>query len=934
MIKVLVLVIIIATVIEVENRKHKVLKHRHKHALRESRPERDAGGIQLKPEATRNKLFPGYGTNFRYIGEVKNGLDRVTVVTSIPIPKFSDLHRRLLKFSNCTIDFKLPGARQEGHPQYEVNRWCAKAMAQVKHYQSQQQELQYLLRQLLNHDLYSVLPELNQTPSMYNLELYTSNGTHSVRDKRAIGSLFLKAVPGLITLAVESIGSYLKKRQHRKINIAIREMRKKENIIIGTLKQYRDEFLMYGKFNLKSIKGIIDSINALHARQTIYETMVQKREFNQRNSTLSAIKYSFDLQMFLRNAREEHIEAYKDAVKAARDFLDGVAILVQGRLPRSLFSDNQIREILQEVETIIKRNYPDYVLAATHVSHYRDMKSVTFAVDQETHSLIVTFPAFVKSFNQPPFSMYEAETVPVPIVDKNVQANSYSRVRIEKRYIAAGTDYYIQLRISELLMCKNVRYIYYCEELFVIKHKSQHSCVSAIFYNLGPAAVTNHCKFDYMYNATVPPVILDGGRDVLLANFHGPRSLKCSSVNGGLAKPAPELSYAVVNREFLCDCRLEMEHASVLRQLSSCSPSSSSKMEVKFVINLAFWQMFKKRSPASASNILPQYTGGEQTFSVNLYQSPNKVMGQPAELQSFMNTMGSDGNKIPSEEEKEAEQPLQLVMPRWLNNVLEMVCTALTTVSMCAILMIIAHHFKLKNWVASIAMAVMPPPSECVNLSAVAMASSLVAPDPAIGTKVICSYPVAVVWQNILGYLILIYAITQYFRPITWVRGYKYSKNCALYLFVYDTDHERYSPVKIMSLKGHVHHYKMKYSSGGLIMTLEKSCTFDTLKLDWNGVLLLEKNEPLKLPVSVTVALKHKIKTRRIMSQLGEVQFMLKQGSSWHDITDYYKVKRKAVKHKAETVALEVVQSPKMKRGKSPKSKRKPIDPETKPVAV
>ena len=87
-------------------------------------------------------------------------------------------------------------------------------------------------------------------------------------------------------------------------------MRKKENIIIGTLKQYREEFLMYGKFNLKSVKGIIDSINALHDRQTTYETMVQKRDFNQRNSTMSAIKYSFDLQMFLRNAREEHIEAY------------------------------------------------------------------------------------------------------------------------------------------------------------------------------------------------------------------------------------------------------------------------------------------------------------------------------------------------------------------------------------------------------------------------------------------------------------------------------------------------------------------------------------------------------------------------------------------------------------------------------------------------
>ena len=41
-------------------------------------------------------------------------------------------------------------------------------LAQAKFYQSQQEELQFLLRQLLTHDLYSVLPELNQTPSMYS----------------------------------------------------------------------------------------------------------------------------------------------------------------------------------------------------------------------------------------------------------------------------------------------------------------------------------------------------------------------------------------------------------------------------------------------------------------------------------------------------------------------------------------------------------------------------------------------------------------------------------------------------------------------------------------------------------------------------------------------------------------------------------------------
>ena len=70
--------------------------HRHRHAKTGHKPERDTGSITLKPGTAMNKLFSGYGTNFRYIGEVKNGLDRVTVVTSIPIPKYSDIEKDLL----------------------------------------------------------------------------------------------------------------------------------------------------------------------------------------------------------------------------------------------------------------------------------------------------------------------------------------------------------------------------------------------------------------------------------------------------------------------------------------------------------------------------------------------------------------------------------------------------------------------------------------------------------------------------------------------------------------------------------------------------------------------------------------------------------------------------------------------------------------------
>ena len=590
---------------------------------------------------------------------------------------------------------------------------------------------------------------------------------------------------------------------------------------------------------------------------------------------MNAVNYNFEVMMYLKNVREEHVVSYREAVKAARDLLDGIAIVTQGRLPRALISDNQLREILGKVDAMVKRNYPDYVLAGKHISHYRDMKMVTFSVDQQAHSLILTFPAFIKNYKQPPLSLYEVETVPVPIIDKNVKADSYSQVRIEKSYIAAGTDYYIQLRISELLMCKR----------FVMKHKSRHSCVSAIFYNLGPATITKNCRFDYYYNITVPPVILDGGRDVLLANFHGPRSLKCSSVNGGLAKPAPENTYAVVNREFLCDCQLDLEHASVLRQLSSCSKSSSSKMHMKFTVNLVFWEMFKKRSPNSASNIQPQYAEEVQTFSVDLYDIQIGKLDQPIDLERFMETMDTNGQKISTVEEREAEQPMQKIMPRWLDNVLVMTCTAMTAVLMIIILVLLAKHFKMKALVSMLAIQTVPPPAEAVNLTA-AMMSAMIAPDPAIGTKVVCAYPVAVIWQNILRYLVLIYAITQFFRPVTWCKGYKYNKKCALYIFVYDEDHERYSPLKIMSLKGQMHNYRMKYTGEGISLTLVRSWTYDTMTISWGGVQVMDKSDPINLPATVTVALRHKIMTRRIAQQLVEVQYMLKQGSSWHDICD------------------------------------------------
>ena len=94
--KIVFILFVTAIVMSVGNRTHGV--HRHRHANTRQIPERDTGSIILKPGTAKNKLFPGYGTNFSYIGEVKNGLDRVTVVTLIPIPKYQHTQKRPIIF--------------------------------------------------------------------------------------------------------------------------------------------------------------------------------------------------------------------------------------------------------------------------------------------------------------------------------------------------------------------------------------------------------------------------------------------------------------------------------------------------------------------------------------------------------------------------------------------------------------------------------------------------------------------------------------------------------------------------------------------------------------------------------------------------------------------------------------------------------------------
>ena len=143
---------------------------------------------------------------------------------------------------------------------------------------------------------------------------------------------------------------------------------------------------------------------------------------------------------------------------------------------------------MSEIRIVITKSNKDYDLVLTRLYLYYDMKLVTFGIDKQKN-LIVQFAVFVQPYTQNRLIMYQIETVPVPILNQNEQAQSYTQLKIDKPYIVLNTETYITLHTQELSMCKKIGYKYYCEELFVVKSKPRYSYASAIYFNLGPEII-------------------------------------------------------------------------------------------------------------------------------------------------------------------------------------------------------------------------------------------------------------------------------------------------------------------------------------------------------------------------------------------------------------------------------------------------------------
>ena len=94
-----------------------------------------------------------------------------------------------------------------------------------------------------------------------------------------------------------------------------------------------------------------------------------------------------------------------------------IRALSKGFLPISFLLPSKLNIILQGVKEVLQVTNRDYNLVIKRLYLYYDMKMVTFGIDYK-RNLVIQFPVFVQQYTQQQLTLYQMETVPVPIVDE------------------------------------------------------------------------------------------------------------------------------------------------------------------------------------------------------------------------------------------------------------------------------------------------------------------------------------------------------------------------------------------------------------------------------------------------------------------------------------------------------------------------------------
>ena len=153
-------------------------------------------------------------------------------------------------------------------------------------------------------------------------------------------------------------------------------------------------------------------------------------------------------------------------------------------------------------------------------------------------------------------SLFSIKTAPVPLDAETYlgEKREYTQIILETKLIALTENNYIPLTQAQISLCAKIGYMYYCEYAHLLKKCTEHTCMSAIYYDQGSDIKAKQCKTIVTFDTIPESKILDASHLLILSNLQKPWTISCKDI---LRVFEIEYStYHILNRSELCECSL------------------------------------------------------------------------------------------------------------------------------------------------------------------------------------------------------------------------------------------------------------------------------------------------------------------------------------------------------------------------------------------
>ena len=107
---------------------------------------------------------------------------------------------------------------------------------------------------------------------------------------------------------------------------------------------------------------------------------------------------------------------------------------------------------------------------------------------------------------------------------------------------------------AQISLCAKIGYMYYHEYAHLLRKCTEHTCMSAIYYDQSSEIKADKCKMIVTFDTLPESRIPDTGNILILSNLQKPWTIVCKDVDRTF--DLEYSTYHILNRSELCECFL------------------------------------------------------------------------------------------------------------------------------------------------------------------------------------------------------------------------------------------------------------------------------------------------------------------------------------------------------------------------------------------